>query len=95
MPLELPLDEPLLEDWVELDEDELAGVDELEELDPQAATASAANTSRAAAQLRGDLSFMGCIIALLFSFRESEKGHWFDRRPSSNCCSSNRAGTAI
>jgi hypothetical protein len=73
MPLELPLDDPLLDDCVVEEEDELAGVDELEEFDPHAATASAANTSTAAVQLRGDLIVMGCIIALLLSFRESER----------------------
>jgi len=64
MPFELELE---LDDGVELvaaGVDELC-VDELLELDPHAATARAASTSKTAVQLRGDRIVVVCIIAPL------------------------------
>jgi hypothetical protein len=70
IPLELPLEDPPLEDpplddCVLVEDDEPEPLEEPEELEPQAATASAAKTSSNAVQRRGDLIVMGCIIVLL------------------------------
>src|SRR5437763_11963498 len=55
-------DEP--DDWVEAAGGELEVVlDELPELDPQAAAASAARTSRTAVQWRGGRVVIACIVS--------------------------------
>jgi hypothetical protein len=83
MPLELELDDPPPEDELDdppLDdcvledpplEDDPELVEEFEEFDPQAATASAVTTSSSAVHRRGDLIVMS--IALLLRFRRNER----------------------